>query len=247
MIIFIHKKAVLLMFTGLIFVGISWGAYNFALHPHMHIWKNQKVVITDVATSEKMVALTFDDGPHPDYTPLILDVLKKYDAKGTFFVLGSRCEKYPDIIKRMAKEGHEVGNHSYSHRNFSKKHSVDTMFEEIHRTDDIILRLAGQKSPLIRPPGGFLSDAFIARIKNEKRTIAYWSYIQDTKDWKGKKAEAIAGHIVKNIKPGQIIILHDGADTGMETARAVNLIADRLTRAGYQLVTVSELIKSGNK
>lgn len=245
MLILLNKRTFLLMCAGLVFVGISLGAINFGLHPNMHLWKQQKIVITDVPISKKIVALTFDDGPDPSYTPVVLDVLKKYDARATFFILGIRAEKHPDIIKRMAREGHEVGNHSYSHRDFGKKDDTDYMLMEIRRANDIIYRLSGQKSVLFRPPGGYLSNALIDLVKKEKLTIAYWSYIQDTKDWKGSSAESIANHLIKNIKPGQIIILHDGCNNGMETARAVNIVLDKLSRDGWRFVTVSELIKSG--
>lgn len=245
MIILLNKRTLLRICTGVLFIGISLGAINFGLHPNMHLWKQQKVVVTDVPTDKKIVALTFDDGPDPSYTPVVLDVLKKYDAKATFFILGVRAEKHPAIIKRMAREGHEIGNHSYSHRNFGKGDDTKYMLMEIRRANDIIYRLSGQKSVLVRPPGGYLSNALIALIKKEKLTIAYWSYIQDTKDWKGYSAESIAGHLIKNIKPGQIIILHDGCNNGMETARAVNIVLDRLGRDGWHFVTVSELIKSG--
>jgi peptidoglycan/xylan/chitin deacetylase (PgdA/CDA1 family) len=244
MIILLNKKVVFAMFTGLFLMGVSLGTLNFGLHPHMNLWKKQKVVVTDVATSEKVVAFTFDDGPDPIYTPLVLDVLKKYDAHATFFVLGLRAEKYPEIIKRMAQEGHEIGNHSYSHRNFGKGGNVEYMRKEIERSNAIIYELSGQKDVLFRPPGGYLSDALIDLIKKEHITIAYWSYIQDTKDWKGRSAEKISAHLIKNIKPGQIIILHDGCDSGMATARAVNLTLERLSKEGYRFLTVSELIKS---
>ncbi len=243
MIIFTNKRTMLLTCTCLFFIGISL-SINFGLHPNMHIWKKEKVVITDIDTNQKMVALTFDDGPDPNFTPVLLDVLKKYKARATFFVLGVRSEDQPAIIKRMAREGHEVANHSYSHRDFGKGDNTDHMLKEIRQTNDIIHRLSGQEPVLFRPPGGYLSNALIDLIRKEKMTIAYWSYIQDTKDWQGKRAEVIADHLIKNIKPGQIIILHDGASNGMETVRAVNIMIERLDRDGYRFVTVSELIKS---
>lgn len=245
MVILLKKRTAIIMGAGLLFFGIfGTYAFNFGLHPHMHLWKKQKVVVTDVTTSTKVVALTFDDGPDPVYTPVVLDVLKKYHAKATFFVIGTRAEKNPVLIRRMAREGHEIANHSYTHRNFGKGNNTDTMLKEINQGKDIIYRLSGQKTKLFRPPGGYLSDALIELIKKENITIAYWSYIQDTKDWKGPRAEVIASHLIKNIKPGQIIILHDGCSNGMETARAVNMTVDRLSRDGYKFVTVSELIES---
>lgn len=247
MIVFVKRRNIIsILFAGICFVGISLGAYIFALHPYMHQWKQQRLVITDVKTSQKVVALTFDDGPDPTNTPVLLDILKKHNVKATFFVLGVRCEKQPLLVKRIAGEGHELGNHSYSHFKDSRRDNA-YFTEEIRKTNTIIHRLTGQTPTLFRPPGGYLSHSLVDLSQKEKVLIAYWSYIQDTKDWRGTKAEKIADHIIKNIKPGQIIILHDGADNGLQSAKAVDIFVDKLSAKGYRFVTMSQLIKLGNK
>lgn len=246
MILLIKKRNFNLLFIGVFLFGISLGTYNLALHPHMHKWKDQKLVITDVKTSQKAVALTFDDGPDPTNTPILLDVLKKHHAKATFFVIGTRAEKNPEILKRIARDGHEIGNHGYTHFK-DKSRKDDYMRYEIKKTNEVVYELTGQNPCLFRPPGGYLSDALVALTQKEKILIAYWSYIQDTKDWRGTKAQPISNHIIKNIKPGQIIILHDGCSNGLQTAKAVNILVEKLSQEGYRFVTMSELIKLGNK
>jgi polysaccharide deacetylase family sporulation protein PdaB len=246
MILLIKKRNFHLLFMGILLFSVSIGTYNLALHPHMREWKQQKLVITDVKTSQKVVALTFDDGPDSTNTPALLDILKKHHVKATFFVIGTRAEKNPKILKQIAKDGHEIGNHGYTHfKDRSRKE--DYMRYEIRKTNEVINELTGQTPCLFRPPGGYLSDALVALTQKEKIQIAYWSYIQDSKDWRGASAQAISKHIIKHIKPGQIIILHDGASNGLQTAKAVDILVDKLSQQGYSFVTVSELMKLGNK
>jgi len=234
------------MFTGLFLLGISVGTYQVGLHPNMNKWKEEKVVITMVKTSQKAVALTFDDGPDPEKTPLVLDVLKKHNARATFFIIGNLAEKQPQLIQKMAAQGNEVANHSYSHKGFASN-KIDYFKDEIDKTNALINELTSQKPVLFRPPGGYLSDNLIELVKEEQLTIAYWTWQQDSKDWKdGNSAGAIASHIISHIQPGQIILLHDGCSNGAQTAQAVDILLDKLGRDGYRFITMSELIKLGN-
>ncbi len=243
MIITIKKRTLGAIFAGIFLLGL--GSYNIALHPNMTLWKNEKKVITSVKTSQKVAALTFDDGPDPVTTPAVLDSLARHNVPATFFVVGYRAEKSPQLLQLMAAQGHELGNHSYSH-NYSqfKKNDIAIFQSEIERTNAIITVTTGQTPALFRPPGGYLSDRLVDFVNNYPMTIAYWTWQQDSKDWKtGKKGEAIAGHIVSHIEPGQIIILHDGANNALETARGVDLLLTQLTADGYRFVTMSELIQ----
>jgi len=248
MIIVGKKRTAAAIFSALIFMSLSLGAINLAVHPNMRQWIDNKQIITEVSTSERVIALTFDDGPDPINTPEILRHLKKYGAKATFFILGKKAERYPQIVQQIVKDGHEIGNHSYSHADFNNK-SKDFIINEIRLTNDIIFRLTGQKCTLFRPPGGYLSDSLVNEIvPQENMQIAYWSYIQDSKDWvNGKSAKKIANYILKHIAPGQIIILHDGSSNGINTAKAVDYLLEELTKLDYQVVSVSELIKLENQ
>jgi len=246
LILLLKRKTLGFMMTGLFLVGISIGTYNVGLHPNMNKWKEEKVVITSVETSQKAVALTFDDGPDPEKTSLVLDVLNKHNAHATFFVIGNLAEKQPQLLQKMAVQGHEVANHSYSHKDFASN-DTDYFKDEIDKTNALINETTSQKPVLFRPPGGYLSDKLVELIKKENLTIAYWTWQQDSKDWKnGNSATSIANHIIKNIQPGQIILLHDGSSNGAQTALAVDILLDKLGKDGYRFITMSQLIKLGN-
>ncbi|MEA1962547.1 MAG: polysaccharide deacetylase family protein [Bacillota bacterium] len=243
MILLLRKRSLAFMFTGLFFLGLSFGTYKITMHPEMNNWVEQKIVITRVQTDQKAVGLTFDDGPDPTNTTAILDTLQKHHAKATFFVLGAKSEEHPQLLQRMVKEGHEVGNHSFRHADYSQK-SSDFLKDDITRTNHTILQITSTKPAFVRPPGGFLSYDLVDIVKKESQRIAYWSYETDCRDWmNGKTASSIANHIVQNIQPGQIIILHDGCPNSMQTASAVSMILDQLTEDGYQFLTMTELLK----
>ena len=247
LILLLRKRTLGVVFAGVFLLGL--GSFNLALHPNMHKWKKEKKVVTMVITSEKVVALTFDDGPDAVKTPAVLESLAKHNVHATFFVIGNRAEKQPQLLKMMAAQGHEIANHSYSHSyaNF-KANKIEIFKEEIEKTNSIISLTTGQKPLLFRPPGGYLSDNMVEFVNSEQLTIAYWTWQQDSKDWRtGQSGQAIADHIIKNIQPGQIILLHDGANNGLETARAVDILLTKLTAEGYRFITMSELINLENK
>jgi len=247
LILLFKKRTLGFIFTGIVLLG--FGTFNIALHPNMNQWKQEKLVITMVKTSQKAVSLTFDDGPDPERTPAVLASLQKHNVHATFFVVGYRAEKYPELLKQIAAQGHEIANHSYSHSyaNF-KLNKTEIFKEEIDKTDAIIQHLTSQTSVLFRPPGGYLSDNLVLYTKQQQLPIAYWTWQQDSKDWKvGNSGTAIANYIIKNIQPGQIILLHDGAENGLQTAAAVDILLTKLCAEGYQFVSMSELIKLGDK
>ncbi len=242
-----RKKTAGFMFSGILLIGLFIGFYNFALHENMNYWVKNKMVITRVRTSDKVVALTFDDGPDPGKTDAVLQNLSKYHARATFFVMGNKAEAHPALLQKIVNNGHEIGNHSYSHKAFNTMNG-SMLRNEISRTNDIIYKITGQKPVLFRPPGGYLSNELIRITEQEKVKIAYWSWETDSKDWRnGNSAQHIAGHIGSHIAPGQIIILHDGCQNSMETAQAVDLLLSELHKQGYRFVTMSELINLENK
>ena len=201
-------------------------------------------VIWDVNTQEKIVAITFDDGPHPDYTPQILDLLAKYNAKATFFVAGNKVKSYPDVLKREVKEGHEIANHTYTHP-YDRNISVNKLSSELDQTDKVIGNLSGYKPSLYRPVGGLHNDTIINTAVNKGFKVVLWSWHQDPKDWAMPPASKISNHIIKALQPGDIILLHDWSDRP-QTVHALETTLDYLYKNGYKCVTVSELLYRSN-
>ncbi len=189
----------------------------------------------------KAVALTFDDGPHPTYTPQILDILEKYDARATFFVIGKNAEQYPEIVKRAFDEGNEIGNHTYSHPKMS---SIDEqkIMDEIQKTADTIESITGKKSILFRSPGGYLDDGLISTAYKFDCTPVLWSWRQDTRDWAKPSVNQVVKTVLDNLRDGDIILFHDYNSKGSPTPAALEIILPELKNRGYELVTVSELM-----
>lgn len=184
-----------------------------------------------------LVALTFDDGPHGECTNQILDILERYDAKATFFVVGSRVEGRENVLKRMDKLGCQVGNHTWSHKDLTKI-SKDEATREIEKTNDVVEAAIGKRTKLVRPPYGAQ-----ARLKEiVKYPMILWSV--DTEDWKTKNPQATFEEAIKITKSGNILLFHDIYPT---TVEAVEKIVPALIDKGYKLVTVSEMFEAMDK
>jgi len=162
----------------------------------------------DVQVTEKVMALTFDDGPYLECTPKILDELDKYHAKATFFMIGERMEKYPELVREVAKRGHVVANHSYSHPDNLKTLSNSQVEDQLYRTENIILNLTGESFYLFRPPRGVLDERLIKTIKGKNYKIVLWSISADHHD--APTPEKMAERVIKHAHPGEIVLLHDG-------------------------------------
>lgn len=180
----------------------------------------------------KQVALTFDDGPDPKSTIQILEILKKYDAKATFFMLGSRVEYYPDAAKAVKLEGHEIGNHSWNHPDLSKM-PIANALEEINRTRDIIQKVTGEKPTVFRPPYGAFTDQL---SKQTIPPIILWNV--DTLDWKYRSAPKLLEEVKKSTHAGSTVLMHD---IHQSTADGLDDVMAYLQSQGYEFVTVSEL------
>ena len=191
-------------------------------------------------TEEKVAALTFDDGPHFAYTEEILDILKEYGIKATFFVVGENAEKHPDIITREISEGHEIGNHTYTHPlNYSTLNS-EKAFEEILLTEEILNFTAEYRPKLFRPPGGQCGEHLTKALERFDYKLILWSV--DTRDWNRPSAAKIAKTVLNNIRPGAIVLFHDFVSIKSNTPAALRIILPKLIEEGYEVVTVSELL-----
>lgn len=203
-------------------------------------------VVWNVHTDQKLIALTFDDGPNPVYTPQILDLLKAYDAKATFFVLGKRVQMYPALAIREVNEGHEIANHTFDHH-YLKNVSSQKLMDEIRQTQDIIFDITEQTPHVFRPPGGFYNEALLQLTQEDKLTVVMWSWYQDTKDWKRPGVDKIVHTVLSNVHNGDIILFHDLQGDCSQTVEALKRIIPELKNQGYQFLTVTDLIARTQK
>ena len=185
--------------------------------------------------NQKVVALTFDDGPNPATTNQALDTLSKYGIKATFFVLGKNVSGNEEILKRMRADGHVIGNHSWSHPVLSKL-SLDEAKKQITDTEDAITKVLGSSSKLMRPPYGAITDD----IRNSL-DLSFIMWNVDSLDWKSKNEAAILTEIQRQVRNGSIILMHD---IHAETVNALPKIIDYLKEQGYHFVTVPEMLNS---
>ena len=190
-------------------------------------------------TSERKVALTFDDGPSKENLDEILALLKEFDAKATFFVLGSKAEELPDQVKKIHDAGHEIGNHTYSHVYISKISSRKRQIE-IEKTEKILLSITGEKPHVFRPPGGYIDRASLETVRSMGYDAVLWSL--DTRDWSLPDARKVIENVKKTVKNGDIILFHDLENKNLPTADILRGVLPYLAEEGYSFVTVSALL-----
>ncbi len=182
---------------------------------------------------DKVVALTFDDGPSK-YTKDILDILKKYDACGTFFLIGNKVSFYGEVLREMLSEGNEIGNHSYDHKYLTRL-SEEEVKDEINKTQDEIKRVTGYTPTLFRPTYGGYNNTLKSYID---LTFVLWDV--DSRDWSVKSTEGIMYNVFKDVKSGSIILFHDNHEYSVN---ALPSVIKELKKQGYKFVTVSELLE----
>ncbi len=195
------------------------------------------VTFTRVPVAGKFIAITYDDGPHPQNTPRLLDILRARNIKATFYVIGRSVDLYPQIVRRTAAEGHEIGNHSYTHRLMSKLGDTEVR-SEMSRTADSVMRASGVRMKTMRPPYGGLLQRQRELVHQEfGYPTILWSV--DPLDWKRPGASVITSRILENTAAGGIVLAHD---LHAQTVDAMPATLDGLLRRGFQFVTVSQLI-----
>ncbi|MDL4840856.1 polysaccharide deacetylase family protein [Aquibacillus rhizosphaerae] len=193
--------------------------------------------------TEKKVALTFDDGPDPRFTPQILDILKKYNVKATFFLMGARVNAYPDLVERIIEEGHIVANHTYWHPNLVEEADLDTLEREVNKTENMLNEQIGYRTNLFRAPYGFLYNELVEKLSDLNYTVVGWSV--DSLDWQESPPKDIAYNVLSNVHPGAIILMHDGADwegNRTNTIKSLRQIIPSLKEQGFEFETVPELL-----
>ena len=184
--------------------------------------------------ANKTIALTFDDGPGP-YTEKLLDILDKYDAKATFFLIGSKVSARANTLRRMQSRGHQLGNHSWSHPELPKL-SVDQIAGEIDRTNEAIRQATGVKPSILRPPYGAVNGVVLEQLRLRNMSSILWSV--DTRDWADRNSQIVCSRAVAGARPGAVILMHDIHQTSVN---AVPCILSSLKQQGYSFVTIQRL------
>ncbi|WP_071675000.1 polysaccharide deacetylase family protein [Nioella nitratireducens] len=193
--------------------------------------------ITRVPTDQPLLAMTFDDGPHETLTPQLLDLLRARGLRATFYLIGRRVARYPALARRIAEEGHEIGNHTWNHPRLTSLGNT-SLLAELDRTTQIIAEATGRPPVTMRPPYGLLSPRQRGLIYETRRfPTVLWSV--DPEDWRRPGSAAVARRIVSHANSGAVILSHDIIGG---TVRAMPATLDGLTAQGYRFVTVSELI-----
>ena len=194
--------------------------------------------------SDSDFAITFDDGPHPEFTPKILEVLASHQVKATFFVSGRNIESNRSTAEDLASQGHLIGNHTYSHLS-ALRIGKSRLLEEVVRTKELIENITGGPNRFLRPPYGHITPAMLSICRNLDLSIVLWNF--NSWDFRGVSSEKIAGRAERKISPGTILLFHechfrDGSRDYSATIKAIDSILEYTLKRGLKPVTVAELL-----
>lgn len=196
-------------------------------------------ILSGAATQVKVVALTFDDGPDPRYTPSILQILDRYKAPATFFEVGQQIAAYPALAQQIRDRGDVIGNHSYSHP-YLDHESAAAVRLEIAGCDDSLRDYLHLKTHLFRPPRGRITPAIFRAAQRSGERIVLWTVALEHHD--APTPQAMADRVLRQVRPGGIILMHDGGSSRENTVRALPILLDALKSRGYRFVTVPQLL-----
>ena len=200
---------------------------------------SENLIIYSCKNDSNKIALTFDDGPHPRQTRVILDILDEYGIKATFFAVGINVENYGSALEEVAERGHEIANHTYTHSRVSGL-DYESFKKEILDSEEKIFEKTGYKTNLLRPPEGMIDTSVKSVAKELGYKVILWDI--DTRDWAHTRPQQIANHVTSKIQSGDIILMHDYIGKNSPTAAALRLFIPKLLDMGYNFVVVSELI-----
>jgi peptidoglycan-N-acetylglucosamine deacetylase len=232
------KTIIIISVVSILFIGTSYVLFNLSKSRTFQFFGG---LLDKVETTDKVVALTFDDGPAM-HTDEILTILKAEHVKATFFLTGNEIKKSPDDAKKIAEEGHEIGNHTYSHQRMVFK-SPTFIKEEIEKTDELI-RQTGYKGDIhFRPPFGKKLFQLPYYLNKHNRKSILWNIEPETYPKIAANSNKITDHVIGKIEPGSIILLHVMYESRRESLNSVKEIISSLKEQGYTFVTVSELLE----
>jgi peptidoglycan/xylan/chitin deacetylase (PgdA/CDA1 family) len=206
-------------------------------------FQGQVVNQAKLSGEEKVIALTFDDGPW-EQTPEVLGILKEMDVKATFFWIGKNVQTYPEMAKQVVAAGHAIGNHTWDHPTYYMDRA--TAAKQIDSTNDYIFETTGVKTSLFRPPAGLLDNGLADYARNSQDVVLLWSV--DTRDWQASTSvQMLVNTVLNDAKPGSIVLMHDGGGNRWRTVQALPAIIGGLKQLGYRFVTVPELLEMREK
>lgn len=249
-----QAKILLLLFIGLgliLSLGKSQlpvlytvGSEDSELSKVIYVMENSlhdKLISSVDTDGKKLAALSFDDGPDPLYTPGVLEILKRYQVKATFFVVGESIETQPGLVKREIEEGHEIENHTYSHPDLRSESELKTE-EEILKTGQLLEKMSGMKGHYFRPPRRlYRKETIEIAERNGYKTVLWTICVENSKV---KKPEEMAKRVINAARPGMIILAHDGRLDRSSTLYALPMIIEGLQEQGYEFVTLEQLISA---
>ncbi|MBA6153891.1 polysaccharide deacetylase family protein [Gelidibacter maritimus] len=196
-----------------------------------------KPITSNKVLTDKKIALTFDDGPNPEFTLKVLQILKDYNAKATFFCIGQHIETYPEILKAIVQDGHDIGNHSFSHNLMIDFNSTERWLQEIKQTDNSIHKISGKKTTLFRPPFGVTTPKLARALKVTEHKVIGWNI--RSFDTVISNPQKILKRITKRVHPGAIILLHDKQSNVL---LVLEHLLQFLQEHKYHAVTINELL-----
>lgn len=239
----LRRPARLGLWTAILCILAGFVLTLQAVLPNNHFYGP---VLSEATTTQKVVALTFDDGPYSPYTEQLLAVLRETQTPATFFLIGKNAEKYPELVKRIVGEGHQIGNHTYSHVDLLKLDRAQ-IAAEIDKTQDVLRAITGRAPDIVRPPHGFRDSVVMDVMSERNLRVVEWSLM--CRDWVNPGVEVITDRVVGKVKSGSIILLHDGDGVASSASRAQTIEATRriihqLKNKGYRFVTVDEILST---
>ncbi len=234
-----RKHSLCLSLAGIVLAG---AAFLAAVLPGNHVYG---ATVAELPAQEKVVALTFDDGPNPVYTEKILAVLAEEKVPATFFVLGEQARKHPALVRKTAAQGHEIGNHSDRHGDVMRMSQAE-LAGDIARANKAIEQATGSRPRYFRPPHGFRDPMVLAEAERQGLTLVNWSVI--CRDWLNPGVDVLVDRVQQAVAPGAIILLHDGDGLKQtapreQTVEATRIIIRTLKAQGYRFVTLSEALE----
>lgn len=222
------------LLIGWLFSAVAVTAvYLWVMQPGLRTWPG---TVTHGNPAQRTVALTFDDGPHPLWAPLLADTLERHGARGAFFLVGIEAQRYPEITARLARAGHQVGNHSLTHPypNLTVL-PPKRIATEIRVGQSVLARITGQPVHDFRPPGGGVNDAVLAQLKSNNLRMAWWS--ANLGDWSSPRPEVTARYLHDTLRPGLIVLMHERENS----VAALELFLAGERQGTYRYVTLEEM------